>query len=258
MTIHCNEHPGPRRKPQQTTAGDPRVEALRALPRGQAVVLLDETESWTIREGFERACQAEDRGKPIVLSLSRPDLSTPINLLAGCREPGELAAMLEALQPSESAEEREFNALLARALLSVERSLTLTSLRSYLERGPDALVAKLYDQAHAADGTGDQNEVIHALSQFCDVSRPAVGARIASLVPILVMLCAGEWGRLLSPSPDLEPLTRQRIADGCLAVYLGIPTHFNVRASGAIKALCEAAFADREDISLLITGRTGP
>ena len=173
--------------------------------------------------------------------------------------------------------------VIAHALIICEKQPTLVRLKGYLERGPGPLIeqtirtvlgeshterldiqlAKLGDKgtvdARAATCVRYFNEAaskddtlvtpeVSEIIQFFESSREWVGKMIASLLPILSQLTAGEMQELLSPSDSLNDdrpvLTLNQIIKNRGVLYIGLNSLADTFTSSSLGSLLLAELAN--------------
>lgn len=149
------------------------------------------------------------------------------------------------------------------------------ALRAYYERNLphwQSLLAPLVQKAKDAAGKGNQkiagspemiaymgfyrNEVaeerrapeIDGLVAMVEHNREHLGKILASLVPLLVMLSAGEIGKMLSPDPtdinDSRPIfDTKKVATGGHVLYLALNSLSNAAVGSAVGSMVLADFA---------------
>lgn len=211
-----------------------------ALYRGEACLIWDPKGDRDLMECAKNACF--DAGKEsdfVYFHPAFPQFSARINPLANFFRATELATRIAALIPSETgadpftAHSQMVLTNLCEGMLMINNKPTLTTLRRYIESGPETLVVKaaeVYFDKHVPEwraqaqgytskgGRSDRDLAIGYIGFYRDVVQkrnPSTALEglfhdfehdkshqqkmTASLTPVLSMLTAGALGELLSP-----------------------------------------------------------
>ena len=221
-----------------------------AVLRAEAVVIIDPKGDPDLRRAAERACALAGAPQRFVyFHPAFPETSARIDPLHSFNRATEAASRVAALIPSETGAD-PFKAFGQMALANVVQGLlatgerpSLLALRRYLEGGAEALVVRVLTgylesrvpgwEARARpylrnvrDSVGRAtalirfyreeirerapSTVVDGLASMFEHERVHFSKMIASLMPVLAMLTAGELGPLLSPDAG-DPDDRRRI-----------------------------------------------
>lgn len=221
-----------------------------AVLRGEAVVIVDPKGDPDLRRAAAEACRlAGEPQRFVYFHPAFPAESARIDPLRSFNRATELASRVAALIPSETGND-PFKAFGQMALANVVQGLlatgerpTLRALRRHLEGGPEGLVLRVLTahldahlpgwteaargQFRGARDTGARaaalvayyresardrapSTVVDGLVSMFEHERVHFSKMVASLMPVLAMLTAGELGPLLSPLAD-DPDDRRRL-----------------------------------------------
>ncbi|WP_295590479.1 conjugative transfer system coupling protein TraD [uncultured Lamprocystis sp.] len=259
-----------------------------AVLRGEAVVIIDPKGDQDLRHTAQRACAlAGIPGRFVSFHPAFPGESVRIDPLHSFNRATELASRIAALIPSETGNDpfKAFGQMalsnVVQGLLAVDERPSLVSLRHYLEGGAEALVERALrryftdcrpgweDQADgllARARTGDArvkalvrfyrervspehpSTVMDGLIGLFEHEQVHFSKMIASLMPILNMLTAGDLQGLLSPDAA-TPADGRRLASmaGVIAagevLYVGLDALSDTMVGSAIGSILIADLA---------------
>lgn len=113
--------------------------------------------------------------------------------------------------------------------------------------GSAELLAYVYYYKHEVS-EASRDPAVDGLLSMVEHNREHLGKILASLVPLLVMLTAGELGKMLSPDPhDLEDerpiFDTRKIVDGKHVLYLGLDSLSNATVGSALGSVFLADMA---------------
>jgi len=217
-----------------------------------------------------------------------PKNSARINFLENFSNVTEIASRIAGLMATESSSDpftafgfQSLNSL-AQGICVIDQKPTLMSLRRYLESGPEQLVCSALE-AYSKSVYGDDvesmtsgyfdkantvgrkagawvrfyrekvcpehaNPDLEGLLSLFEHDKAHFGKMVASLIPILTMLTAGELGPLLSPDTsdhhDLRPIVNSRqIVENGMVCYLGLDSLSNNIVGSAVGSMALADLA---------------
>ena len=260
-----------------------------AVARQEVVIVIDPKGDKELRDITRRACMLAGRPDAFVqFHPAFPSESVRIDPLRNWNRSTEIASRIAALMISEDAFQafawRAIN-LVADGLIYVDKAPNLTTLRKFIEGGPDSLMESVlreffkrnvprwetmvspfigkaregkiplklsptaspellayvyYYRKEVPEGKTDQ--VVDGLLSMVEHSRDHLSKILASLVPLLVMLTAGELGPLLSPDPedidDPRPIfDTKKLVTGGHVLYLGIDSLSDGTVGSAIGSI---------------------
>lgn len=237
-----------------------------ALYRGESTLIWDPKGDADLMNCARNACRDVGRESDFIyFHPAFPQHSARIDPLANFSRATEIATRIAALIPSETgadpftAHSQMVLTNLCEGMLMINSKPTLTTLRRYVDSGPEGLVVKAAEayftkhipdwrdqaQGYLAKGRNDRDLCIGYIAFYRDQiqsTHPSTALEglfadfehdkshqqkmTASLTPVLSMLTAGPLGELLSPDPDKDddrPITDfARIIRNGQCCYLGL------------------------------------